>query len=530
MPQSDELVPRLAEGVRLLGAYDSPGLTKPKFIAERPDGQVVLLSALLYVTATFLDGSPLDLVATKVSESSERPLNAVEVAYLAETKLLPLGLVVTTPQGLTEAPSAPKAAPILGMAGAALLPGKAVRVIAWCLHPLFWWPVIVVVLVFTVLADVWAFLTQPVLNSLGVMLLHPAYLLGAFGLLASATLFHEFGHAAACRYGGGKPGAIGAGVYMFFPAFYTDVTDSYRLSRRARIRVDLGGVYFNCLWIIGAAVVYRFHPYPPALVILAFSNLTIIQQLLPIVRLDGYWVLSDLVGVPDLFARIRPAFRSIRHWRKPTDLTWKATIIVTTWVIVIVPLLLGGMFLTIKRMPSFMESSYHLLLKYYSTATVSYDHRQWSALALAGVMMAFLCLPVAGFSIMFYRMGRTMGTVVVAKMPKRYRPEHMLREPPSFNEEEPYVMTLLRTPRQPLRMTRAYMPPRPLPYKRKPTEPGYWPAPKKLEWWEMTPEEEEAAHWDFIRRGFRPPPPKSMDLTPLYPEPDPQDSEAGPLK
>jgi putative peptide zinc metalloprotease protein len=501
MPQSDELVPRLAEGVRLLGAYDSQGLTKPKFIAQRADGQVVLLSALLYVTATFLDGSPLDLVATKVSEQAERPLNAVEVAYLAETKLIPLGLVVTTSEGPLEVP---RAAPILGMAGKPLLPTRAVRVIAWCLQPLFWWPVVVVVLVATVLADVWAFLTQPVLNSLGVMLLHPAYLLGAFGLLAFATLFHEFGHATACRYAGGKPGAIGAGVYMFFPAFYTDVTDSYRLSRRARLRVDLGGVYFNTIWIVGAAFVYHFHPYPPALVILAFSNLTIIQQLLPIVRLDGYWVLSDLVGVPDLFSRIRPALRSIRHWTKPTDLTWKATIIVTAWVVVIVPLLLGGMVLTIKRMPSFMEGSYHSFLNYYHTANVSVAHDRWSAVALAGVMMLFLCLPVLGFTIMFVRTGRMVGTVVVAKWPKPYHPVHMMREPPSVDEEEPYVMTLLHPPRAPIRFTRTYLPPRPLPREPRPIDPS-WPAPKKYEWWEVPPGEQEEWFWRK-ERGLRPPP------------------------
>jgi putative peptide zinc metalloprotease protein len=525
MPQSEELVPRLAEGVRLLGAYDSQGLTKPKFIAQRADGQVVLLSALLYITATYLDGSPLDQVATHVSEQAERPLNAIEVAYLAETKLVPLGLVVTTSEGIVEAP---KAAPILGMAGGALLPGKVVRVFAWGLRPLFWWPVVVVVLVATVLADVWAFKTQPVLNSLGVMLLHPAYLLGAFGLLASATLFHEFGHATACRYGGGKPGAIGAGVYMMFPAFYTDVTDSYRLARRARLRVDLGGVYFNTIWIIGAAIAYRLTPYPPALVILAFSNLTIIQQLLPVVRFDGYWVLSDIVGVPDLFARIKPALRSLRHWTKPADLTWKATIIVTTWVVVIVPLLLGGMVLTIKRFPSFIEHNYHGFLSYYHTAYVSAGHSRWSATALAVLMMMFLMLPVIGIGVMLIRTGRTMGALAIAKMPRPYRPVHMLREPPSVDEEEPYVMTLLRPPHKPLRFERAYMPPRPLPRKRGATEPGYWPTPPKYEWWEVPPQE-QAEWFRYHELGLQPPgqrPYRPIEITPD----DPEDNEPGPLE
>ena len=36
------------------------------------------------------------------------------------------------------------------------------------------------------------------------------------------------------------------------------------------------------------------------------------QQLVPAVRLDGYYVLADLAGVPDLFARVGPVLRSLR--------------------------------------------------------------------------------------------------------------------------------------------------------------------------------------------------------------------------
>ena len=40
---------------------------------------------------------------------------------------------------------------------------------------------------------------------------------------------------------------MGAGIYIVWPAFYTDVTDAYRLPRRARLRTDLGGIYFNAV-------------------------------------------------------------------------------------------------------------------------------------------------------------------------------------------------------------------------------------------------------------------------------------------
>jgi hypothetical protein len=409
------------------------------------------------------------------------------------------------------------------MAGKAFFPAKAVRVIAWVLRPLFWAPVVIAVLVGLVLADLWVFLTQPLISSLGTMLLHPQYMLGAFALLACATLFHEFGHATACRYGGGKPGVIGGGVYLMFPAFYTDVTDSYRLSRRARLRVDLGGVYFNAVWVVVAAVMYRFYPYPPTLVILAFSNLTIIQQLIPVVRFDGYWVLSDLVGVPDLFARIGPAIKSMVHRRRPVDLTWKATLIVTSWVVIVVPLLLVSMALLMVRMPTFLEHSYQAFLADYHKAYTDVAHQLWSAAVLTGLLMVFLALPALGFTIMFFRTGKTMGTLVVAKMPKRYRPVHMMREPPSFEEDEPYVMTLLRTPaHKPIRFERAYMPPRPLPRKRMPTEPGYWPGPKKYDWWEVPPEEEALWFW-YRERGLRPPGQRVYGPHEIIPD-DPADS------
>ena len=43
---------------------------------------------------------------------------------------------------------------------------------------------------------------------------------------------------------------MGFGFYLFWPAFYTDVTDSYRLGRGGRVRTDLGGLYFNALVVL----------------------------------------------------------------------------------------------------------------------------------------------------------------------------------------------------------------------------------------------------------------------------------------
>ena len=75
----------------------------------------------------------------------------------------------------------------------------------------------------------------------------PGLLLLVFGLAVASAGFHELGHAAACRYGGATPAGMGVGIYLVWPAFYTDVTDAYRLPKRSRLRVDLGGLYFNAV-------------------------------------------------------------------------------------------------------------------------------------------------------------------------------------------------------------------------------------------------------------------------------------------
>ena len=118
--------------------------------------------------------------------------------------------------------------------------------------------------------------------------------------------FHEFGHAAAARKGGAVPGVMGAGIYLVWPAFYTDVTDSYRLGRVGRIRTDLGGLYFNAVVAVAIAGIWWGTGWDALLLVIATQILQMIRQLTPLVRFDGYHVLADLTGVPDLFPRIGP--------------------------------------------------------------------------------------------------------------------------------------------------------------------------------------------------------------------------------
>jgi putative peptide zinc metalloprotease protein len=79
------------------------------------------------------------------------------------------------------------------------------------------------------------------------------------------------------------------------------------------------------------------------LLVIAITHLEMLEQLLPFVRFDGYFILSDLVGVPDLFARVAPILRSAvsKGPKDPgiTGLRRRARIVVTGWVLCVIPLL-----------------------------------------------------------------------------------------------------------------------------------------------------------------------------------------------
>src|SRR5207253_11073293 len=85
----------------------------------------------------------------------------------------------------------------------------------------------------------------------------PVDLLSVLGLTLVSAVFHECGHAVGCRYGGARPGVIGVGIYLIWLSFFTNVTDSYRLSRAGRLRTDLGGLYFNLIFILALASIYE---------------------------------------------------------------------------------------------------------------------------------------------------------------------------------------------------------------------------------------------------------------------------------
>ena len=229
------------------------------------------------------------------------------------------------------------------------------------------------------------------------MIYDPTLLLAVLASTVVAAAWHECGHASACRYGGARPGVVGVGLYLVWPAFYCDVTEAYRLDRAGRLRTDLGGVYFNAIFALAAAAGYFATGQEAFLLVVFVQHTVVLQQLLPLLRFDGYYVLSDLTGVPDILSRIQPIFRSLAPWRRnePSvdELKSWVRFAVTAYLLALVPTLV---FMFVSAAVSFpriittVHDSLGLLLDRLLTAP------DLSTAALAVVRLGGRLLPAAG--------------------------------------------------------------------------------------------------------------------------------------
>jgi putative peptide zinc metalloprotease protein len=402
LPPADGLgsgrVPRLAEGVELLGEYQGSGYAQPPSLVRRADGQVIQMSALLYRVACRIDGSrDPAAIAGLVSEDLGRSLTADQVRYLITAKLLPLGVVAD--EGVPAA--APKANPLLALrARGTLLSERAANAAGALLTPLFRGPVVVAVLVSIVAMDWWLFAVHGLGGGLQQVLRDPVNLLIVLGLSLVSAVFHECGHAAGCRYGGARPGKIGVGIYMVWPAFFTNVTDSYRLSRAGRLRTDLGGLYFNAVFMLALAGLYAATSSEVLLLVIAFTHLEMLEQLMPFVRFDGYFILSDLIGVPDLFARVVPIVKSAlpRGRRDPrvTGLRRRARIMVTAWVLCVIPLLAFGIGYLVLYLPAVNRALWNSASLQAHLMTAAVHGHRYAMAAVDAISIALVTLSLAG--------------------------------------------------------------------------------------------------------------------------------------
>lgn len=139
--------------------------------------------------------------------------------------------------------------------------------------------------------------------------------------LVGVKLFHELGHALACKHYGLRVPTMGVAFLVLWPVMYTDASDGWRLvSRWQRARIAAAGVMTELMLASYAMVAWFFLPDGIARSIaLAVATttwvLSIAVNLNPLMRFDGYYFFSDLINVPNLQDRSFALARwRLRRW------------------------------------------------------------------------------------------------------------------------------------------------------------------------------------------------------------------------
>jgi putative peptide zinc metalloprotease protein len=406
---ADGLRPRLANGIELIGEYEGSGFKEAPYIARRGDGQTIQLTQLLHLVAEHCDGQrDMRAIAARVSEAFGRKVSAGNVEFLVEQKLRPLG-VLAEPDG--SSPELDKPQQLLALKfRTALVPERYTNVVTTLFKPLFLPPVVLAVVAGLIALDVWVFGIHGIGAGVRAAVYQPWLLLVFFGAVVVATAFHEIGHATACAYGGARPGVLGAGVYVVWPVFYCDVTDAYRLGKAGRLRTDMGGIYFNAIFALATAGLYAVTGFEPLLLIIVLQNFAILQQLMPLLRLDGYYIVSDLTGVPDILNRVRPILASLVPRRAPdpkvAELKPWVRVAVTAYIVALIPVMLFALVMMVLSAPRVVATAYDSLGVLGNKFSAALDAGKGVNAAASGLQMAALVLPVAGMTATSGRIGR----------------------------------------------------------------------------------------------------------------------------
>ena len=158
----------------------------------------------------------------------------------------------------------------------------------------------------------------------------PSYFfeMGAKLFVPSATLWwmsawlllkavHEFGHAVVCVSLGGQLRGAGIASFYFAPVPYIDTTDMWRLpDRRARAYCALGGMWLEML-VSAIAILICQSVSSPSIQYFCISIATlgtfttIAFNANPLVRFDGYYILSDTIDRPNLYTNGQTAWKNL---------------------------------------------------------------------------------------------------------------------------------------------------------------------------------------------------------------------------
>ncbi|MFT5107763.1 MAG: putative peptide zinc metalloprotease protein [Verrucomicrobiales bacterium] len=179
----------------------------------------------------------------------------------------------------------------------------------------------------------------PALLDQGQSVLAPGNLLMLYIAMAVTKTLHEFGHAYCCRKYGGEVHVMGIMLLIFSPIPYMDASSSWGFrSKWRRVQVGAAGMIVE-IFVAAIAVFIWANTGSGTLHNLAYNMIfvasvsTILFNVNPLLRFDGYYILSDLLEIPNLHQRaaqqLKYVFKrlvfGLKHLRRPTQGRRQAT-------------------------------------------------------------------------------------------------------------------------------------------------------------------------------------------------------------
>jgi len=186
----------------------------------------------------------------------------------------------------------------------------------------------------------------------GILSPDPGHLAVLYLCFAFIKFFHEMGHAFSCKHfgvlthSGGEVHTVGIMLLVFTPVPYVDASSAWAFrSKWHRMFVALGGMYIELAIAAVAAIFWYFYSNPIAFNIIFIASVaTILFNANPLLRFDGYYVLSDLLEIPNLaengkqyiYYLVKKYLFGVKQARDPghsrSERAWLCTYAITSFI------------------------------------------------------------------------------------------------------------------------------------------------------------------------------------------------------
>jgi putative peptide zinc metalloprotease protein len=143
----------------------------------------------------------------------------------------------------------------------------------------------------------------------------------ALGVVLASTALHEIAHGATCKRHGGQVHEAGFLFMFFLPCMYINVSDAWMIpDRRKRMQITIAGGFSDLLnWAFGVLVwrmtVRGTLVNEMAFVLAAACGTRGLLNLNPLLRMDGYYLLTDWLKYPNLYTTARKYWIEQINWR-----------------------------------------------------------------------------------------------------------------------------------------------------------------------------------------------------------------------